>query len=70
MWKMLPNILFAFALLVSALSLVLIGVSIGARNQEENTLKLCKDTGMYLSKGYALSCRVLTNEGYYPKKEQ
>jgi hypothetical protein len=30
----------------------------------------CKSTGMYLTEGYAISCRVLTNEGYAPMIEQ
>jgi hypothetical protein len=30
----------------------------------------CKSTGMYLTEGYAISCRVLTNEGYAPMIDQ
>jgi hypothetical protein len=58
------------SVVVVAASAFLIGLGVGASKQAETMTDRCKSTGMYLTEGYAISCRVLTNEGYAPMIEQ
>jgi hypothetical protein len=55
---------------VIASSLIIMGYNFGKHIQADTMLHRCKSTGMYLTEGYAISCRVLTNEGYAPMIEQ
>ena len=55
---------------VLALSLIVMGYNFGKHMQNQEVTDRCKSTGMYLTEGYAISCRVLTNEGYAPMIEQ
>lgn len=48
----------------------MMGTSWGEERQQQIMTDRCKTTGMYLTEGYAISCRVLTNEGYAPMIEQ
>lgn len=47
-----------------------IGINFGVAMQSDRMTDRCKTTGMYLTEGYAITCRVLTNEGYAPMIEQ
>lgn len=59
--------------IIGALLVVLtafIAFGIGRQVQAETMTDRCAATGMYLTEGYAISCKVLTNEGYSPMIEQ
>lgn len=47
-----------------------VGYVTGKNEQARVMTDRCSTTGMYLTEGYAISCRVLTNEGYAPMIEQ
>lgn len=64
---MVTFLVFTSAVLL-LVGLVLSGVALGRLSQEREIIERCKETGMFLSSGYALNCRVLTNEGYFPRK--
>lgn len=53
-----------------AYSLINMGYKAGKHIQAVEVTDRCKSTGMYLTEGYAISCRVLTNEGYAPMIDQ
>lgn len=42
----------------------------GKHDQAQLITDRCRTTGMYLTEGYAITCKVLTNEGYSPMIEQ
>ena len=58
------------AFVVCTLMGVSIGHSLGRDTQAQLMTDRCKTTGMYLTEGYAITCKVLTNEGYAPMIEQ
>lgn len=69
--KMIGNKLdnFILAIIVVVFTAV-VAFGIGRQVQAETMTDRCATTGMYLTEGYAISCKVLTNEGYSPMIEQ
>ena len=61
------SVVFGF---VIGISLIDISMDVGKWLQAREMRQRCASTGMYLTEGYAISCRVLTNEGYAPMIEQ
>lgn len=60
------TIIEVVTLIVFALSAVValggFGYYFGAGQREQRMVDRCKETGMYLTEGYALSCKVLENK--------
>lgn len=68
--KPLDNIVLAIIGTLLVVFTAFIAFGIGRQVQAETMTDRCKSTGMYLTEGYAISCKVLTNEGYSPMIEQ
>ena len=60
---------FVYGIIIASI-FIISGYNIGKQEQASQMTDRCKSTGMYLTEGYAISCRVLTNEGYAPMIEQ
>lgn len=61
--EVIVEVLTLFTLIVTtAVSLGGFGYYFGAELREQRMITRCKETGMYLTEGYALSCKVLENK--------
>lgn len=65
--RILPIAVSAFMVLLIVGAL---GYVSGKHEQAQLMTDRCSTTGMYLTEGYAITCKVLTNEGYAPMIEQ
>ena len=63
---MLADRLWEIAVTVIGLAAIVVGITLATRDTKqrgiEHVMKVCEETGMYLTEGKAMSCRVLKDQ--------